>query len=227
MLYATNIDGVTVDVSDDRLIVASERALRMVTTAPYGADFREVRAFLSLPATVDIDCARPEQSILDRAATFGVRGSFAGFLTAVKLTRAVVTLEADEDCRVTVVATVGVTNASRPGEERVAAYSPGTINTIVVIDGDLSPNALNEALTTTAEAKALAVYEAGVLTAAGRVATGTSTDAYAVACTGDGRRHRYAGSVAPVGYLVGKAVRRAITEGLGPAMDRMAKAAAR
>lgn len=226
-MYTTNIEGLTVDVSAERLIVASERPLRTVTTAPYGAEFREVRAFLSLPATAEIDCDRPDRSILERAAAHGVAGPLAGFLTAVKLTRAVVALEADEDCRVTVVATVGVTNASRPGEERVGAYTPGTINTIVVIDGDLSPNALNEALTTTAEAKALAVYEAGVLTAGGRVATGTSTDAYAVACTGAGMHHRYAGSVAPVGYLTGKAVRRAITEGLGPAMERMAKAAAR
>lgn len=216
------IAGIAGEVSESHLVVTAERPLRLVTTAPVGGELHSTRHFLSLPAPRDLDCDDPGVALQRRALELGIDVPFVGFLTAVKLTNAVVSRAALGDLRATVVATVGVANATRPGEYAAeAAPLPGTINLIVLVDGNLTAGALTEALATAAEAKALTVYEGGVRTPSGGAATGTSTDAYAVACTGRGPLLPYAGSVAPAGYVVGRAVREAVAAGLGPALARM------
>lgn len=216
----TGIPGITYEVCHEHLAIRSSRNLRIVSTAPVGAEHASVRDVLSILAPANLDCHRPHQVLEEKARSLGLAPAFVGFLTAVYLENAVRVTRSDEAHTVTVIATVGISNASRPGEE-LAAYTPGTINLVVLIDGDLPPNALHEALALTAEAKALSVYESGVRTMAGMPATGTSTDAYAVACTGNGPYQRYAGSVSRIGFLVGRAVRDAVAEGLGPALERM------
>jgi adenosylcobinamide amidohydrolase len=216
------IPGLTVDIRPDYLHVGSDRPLTTIATAPIGGGFSAVRHFLSVPVPKDLNCWDPSAPVAVAAAALGILESYIGFVTAVKLTNAVVVERADDARRVLVVATVGVTNASRPGEERFELVQPGTINLIVVVEAELPPNALAEALTTTAEAKALTVLEAGVRTKSGLAATGTSTDAYAIACTGGGSREQYAGSVSPIGYLIGRAVRDAVGAGLRDAATRAA-----
>lgn len=211
------IAGVTVRATPGYLLVQSSDLLRVVTTAPVGAHLTHARSFLSIPPPRDLGCADGAalatrlHAIAERLA---LGKDIIGFLTAVDLTRAVVVTRHDTARAVMAVATVGVSNATRPGERSVPDRRTGTINLVVVIDADLSPNALNEALTTAVEAKALAVYESGTRTADGLPATGTSTDAYAVACTGRGCRDQYAGAVTPIGFLVGRTVRDAVAQGL-------------
>ncbi|MFN0145078.1 MAG: adenosylcobinamide amidohydrolase [Dehalococcoidia bacterium] len=217
---AIPIPGLTMEVTPGHLLVRSARPLRVVTTAPVGGDLRETPVFLSVPAPPGLSCFEPSGLLSAAAGRLGIVEPFVGFVTAVKLTNATVVSRTAESLTVTVVATVGVTNAARPGEQLAASFVPGTINLVVVVDGDLSPGALHEALTTAAEAKALAVLEGGVRTASGLPATGTSTDAYAIACTGEGRRERYAGTVSLAGYLVGQAVREAVGRGLPAAVER-------
>lgn len=218
----TEIDGITMAVSAACLHVEATRPLRVVSTAAHGAGLAVTRHFLSIRAPADLDCLDPSLPLEAAARDFGILEPFVGFLTAVKLTNVVCHLEHDGARKVAVITTVGVRNASRPGEEVANSVFPGTINTIVLIDADLSLGALTEALSTTVEAKALAVYERGVRTKSGLPATGTSTDAYAVACTGQGTTDRYAGSVSPLGYLVGRTVRSAVEQGLDSALARLA-----
>jgi adenosylcobinamide amidohydrolase len=55
---------------------------------------------------------------------------------------------------------------------------------------------------------ALAAWD--VRTPQGEPATGTSTDAVVVACTGRGEQLRYAGPATPAGWLAARAVRTAM-----------------
>ena len=159
------------------------------------------------------ECQHPEDALARLTAREGIAAPYVGFLTAVDMENAVTVVETDESRRVLVLATVGIGNAER-GEFRWDTRNAGTINILVVVDGALTRGALHECMAVAVEAKALEVYEAGVHTAAGERASGTSTDAIAVACTQRGDPERYAGTVTPVGYLVGKAVRSAVREGI-------------
>lgn len=223
-LTPTGFPGLRLAIEPEYLLAVAEGPLRVVTTAPYGAGNTSARAFLSIPATPGIECAEPELAIGAAAAALEVEDPFIGFITAVKLTNAVVARGIHAGIEAICIATVGVTNASRPGEALAEHFVPGTINLVVAVDAALSPGALNEALAIAVEAKALAVYEGGVRTANGAPATGTSTDAIAVACTGRGERQRYAGAVTPAGFAVATVVREAVGRGLGPALRRAREA---
>jgi len=88
----------------------------------------------------------------------------------------------------------------------------GTINLILLIDGCLTRAALVNAVITTTEAKTLALNEGGTRTREGSPATGTSTAAIVIACTGRGEPLCYAGTATEVGWLIGRAVRGVVQE---------------
>ncbi|MCC6385979.1 MAG: adenosylcobinamide amidohydrolase [Dehalococcoidia bacterium] len=218
------VPGVTWEVAEGWLRIDSERPLRVIATAPANGGMSTTRHFLSIAAPANLDCDAPERAIGEVARTLGIDDPYVGFMTAVDLRNAVSATATDGERHVTVVATVGVTNATRPGEARFDGTAPGTVNIVVIVDGDLPPVALAELLALTAETKALTLIEAGATVADGRPASGTSTDAYAIACTGEGSLERYAGAVSAVGYLVGRAVREALSAGLPAALARTAEA---
>ncbi|MCI3920931.1 adenosylcobinamide amidohydrolase [Paenibacillus sp. TRM 82003] len=110
-------------------------------------------------------------------------------------------------------ATAGLGNAARAGRERAPAGGlfPGTINVIVVVDGDLAAAAFVGAVTVAAEAKAAALLALGVRDPDdGGVATGTTTDAVVIAATRRGETARYAGAATYVGHAIGRSVYDAV-----------------
>jgi iron complex transport system ATP-binding protein len=113
-----------------------------------------------------------------------------------------------------VVATVGLGTPVAAGVSPAAPARLSTINTVVVVDAALAPGAAVNGVITATEAKVGALIEAGVRTPGGVPATGTVTDAVVVAWTGRGRRLAYLGPAAPGGWLVARAVRRAVAAGI-------------
>jgi len=90
----------------------------------------------------------------------------------------------------------------------------GTINMVVLVDARLSPWAVVRAATLATEAKALALFETGIKTEGGSIATGSSMDTIVVASTGRGPFSGYAGPSTLVGHLIGRAVYDAVTAGI-------------
>jgi adenosylcobinamide hydrolase len=112
--------------------------------------------------------------------------------------------------RVAAWVTVGLGNKARAGATLPAsALYPGTINTIVVIEGHLTDAAMVNAVITATEAKAAALQALNIRIN-DQIATGTSTDAVLIAATGRGMTYRYAGTATTVGYLIGRTVYEAI-----------------
>ncbi len=214
-IESTPIEGVSLVRGRDMYALQFAHPLRTVSTGPVGAEHGAVNALLNVALTDDLDSSRPER-LVDRIADMaGIAKPYAGFITSVDLRKVVSRFESDGVRSVFGVGTVGVLNAARPGESSYEDRQPtGTINLLLAVDADLAPGAHNEAIAVATEAKVLSLVEAGIVTADGRRATGTSTDAIGIACTGRGSREQYAGLVAPVGYLVGKVVRGIVGEGL-------------
>ena len=83
----------------------------------------------------------------------------------------------------------------------------GTINTWVIVNGQLPDEAFIQAMITATEAKTKALQTESIkdpLT--GTIATGTSTDSLLVAATQQGEFLPYAGPITPLGKLIGHGV---------------------
>jgi iron complex transport system ATP-binding protein len=174
-----------------------------------------VRDILSLKVDDSLECQWPERFARARATEMGLDQPFVGLLTGVSLDCAKVAVREGPGTSAVAVVTAGGRNLCAAGLSP-AWNGPvwGTINTIAIVHARLSDAALLNLLTVATEAKALALRERGVLTEEGFPATGTSTDAVVVACTGDGPRQRYGGPVTLAGHLVGSVVLQAMRAAL-------------
>ena len=223
--------GATLQLGDDYYLVRLEHAAQFLSSAPLGEGL--VRASWILSGQVSRQACLPDPGSYLRqlAAQLGVPDrpdgiGVVGLLTAVAHRDLQVSSQAESGVTVTSLATVGVDHGSSPrdkdagshGEpatpEAEPAIQPGTINLVTLVDADLSTGALVRASTLATEAKTLAMVEAGLKTRQGHIATGTATDATVVGHSGRGRYFKYAGSATLVGWLVGQAVYRSVTQGL-------------
>jgi adenosylcobinamide amidohydrolase len=154
-------------------------------------------------ATVPKGYARldPDRHLARIAAALGLTGDGIGLLTAVDVREVVW----QEDGGVRVAVTTGI--GAHPTWAAGPAWAPeqvGTINAVCWLPVRLSPAALVNAVATVAEAKAQALFEAGV------PGTGTPTDAVAVLCPPSGPEEPFGGPRSPVGGALARAVHGAI-----------------
>lgn len=121
-----------------------------------------------------------------------------------------------EDEMAACLATAGLSNAERVGRRQHAGHVAGTINLLVLTGRPLSQGAMIEAVSVAAQARTLAVLEAGLKTLPdGLPATGTGTDCIAIACPeGHGEEARFAGLHTALGEAVGAAVLAALREAI-------------
>jgi adenosylcobinamide amidohydrolase len=143
----------------------------------------------------------PDRHLTEIAATLGLSGPGLGFLTAVDVRE--VEQRADSGVHVSVTTGIGAhpTWAAAPA----AVPEPvGTINAICWLPRRLSEAALVNGIATVAEAKAQALFEAGV------PGTGTPTDAVALLCPPAGDPEPFGGPRSLIGGALARAVHGAI-----------------
>jgi adenosylcobinamide hydrolase len=185
-------------------------------------------------ATVPLDYSRtdPDRHLTEIATALNVVGAGCGLLTAVDVTHH----HLADDGGVSAAATVGLSSpawAAAPDQHfrrelpsgvqttafadyQTVDYRPltdgdeyrvGTINIVVAVPVRLSEAALVNAVATATEAKAQALYEAGVR------ATGTASDAIIVHCPTDGTAETYGGPRSAFGARIARAVHAAVLAG--------------
>lgn len=214
----TGVPGVAFRQVGGLLHLHSERPHRALSSASCGGGLRVTRDVLNVHVSRRYRSESPEADLRAVARDLGVDDDFVGLLTAVHVEKAHVATRRDGDLVVACVATAGVGNATQAGRETPfrpeRPPEPGTINIVLAVQADLTDEALVNLVITATEAKTLALFELGVRTAAGALATGTSTDTVVALCTGEGERHRYAGPATLVGHLAAQCVHEAVTESL-------------
>jgi adenosylcobinamide hydrolase len=179
----------------------------VVSSAPLGGGLG--RRHWVVNAQVPHSYARrdPEAHLTELASGRGLRGAGVGMLTAVDLRET--TTAQDGGARVHV--SVGVTLptwAAAPDEPiGQEARAPGTINIVAVVPDRLSPAAMVNAVATVTEAKAQALWDAGI------PATGTASDAVCVVCLEDGSPHLFGGPRSTWGARLARAVHQAVLAG--------------
>lgn len=158
-----------------------------------------------------VDAAR---FLADELRGAGLEGA-VGLLTSASLARHVVTERAHGGVAARCTATVGLGNALRVGDPPGSTARISTINVLCQLSVPVGEEALVEALSLAAEARTLAVLDAGVPSlVTGAPATGTGTDCVVIAAPERPDGARYAGKHTALGYVVGSAVHAAVALGV-------------
>lgn len=200
------------------LILDLRRDRRVLSFAPHRPGFVTARNILwrqvrNADLDADLDAAG---WLAAQVAALG-HADAVGMMTSRALRHACCAVAGPVTC----VATVGLGNAERVGFRRGRRQGYGTINIALLIEAGLTDSAMIEALTIAAQARTLAVLQAGLRLPAG-LATGTGTDCIALAC--DAGQVVHAGLHTDLGEAIGAAVCRAVGQG---AADWMAAHGAR
>jgi iron complex transport system ATP-binding protein len=217
-------DGVKLVLKENVLAVLSDAPLNTVSSAFYnGGGLKKTKAILNVevPKSYSDRCLHddPEAFIMDSSKRFGLTESFVGMVTAAAVENFSLVSKKDGDIAVSVIATAAdnegntCNHAESAGETIETQHIEGTINIIVVIDGNPTESCLVSTLITATEAKMAALRELDIRSRySGDEATGTVTDAVVAAETGQGAPIVYAGPASELGQLVGYCTRKAVKE---------------
>lgn len=210
-------------LKDNVLAVLSDIDLSTVSSAIYNGGFKKVKAILNVQAPEELSDrqlhANPQKFIIDSAKKLGLSENFVGMVTAASVDKFALVSKADGDLTVTVTATAvdpegnTCSHAETAGETITVEEMMGTINIIVVIDGNPDRSCLVSTVLTATEAKTAALWELDIRSRySGDVATGTITDAIVVAKTNRGAPIVMGGPASKLGQLVGHCTRKAVKE---------------
>ncbi|MBM4266831.1 MAG: hypothetical protein FJ144_09500 [Deltaproteobacteria bacterium] len=162
--------------------------------------------------------AEPREVAAALARPLGTGESTIVLLTSRRLSAFEHAVAGDSSGRAEAIATVGIENALAAGDP--ADEEPthaGTINVLCRVDRPLSEGALTEALALSTEARAAALFEAGVRSrVSDRAATGTGTDCNAVVAPvalAGAPVAAYVGKYTRLGAAIGASVREAVLRG--------------
>jgi iron complex transport system ATP-binding protein len=216
-------------LNENVLAVLSEEPLNTVSSAFYnGGGIKQVRAILNVEVPKGYGDhnlhSEPEALVVETSKRLGINGDFISMVTAACVHNFALASKRADGIGVSVIATAAddagntCNFAESAGEEMNIQVIGGTINIIVLIDGNPTESCLVSSIITATEAKSAAMLELDIRSRyTGDAATGTITDAIVVAETGRGEPIVYGGPASPLGQLVGyctrKAVKEAITKG--------------
>jgi len=210
-------------LKDNVLAVLSDIDLSTVSSAIYNGGFKKVKAILNVQAPEELSDrqlhANPQKFIIDSAKKLGLSENFVGMVTAAAVEKFALASKKDGDLAVSVIATAvdpegnTCSHAESAGEIIEVQEMEGTINIMVVIDGNPIESCLVSTVITATEAKTAALKELDIRSRySGDVATGTITDAIIVAKTNRGAPIVYGGPASKLGQLVGYCTRKAVKE---------------
>ncbi|MGM0900746.1 MAG: adenosylcobinamide amidohydrolase [Bacillota bacterium] len=205
-----SIDDSLLQVSGDYLALMSPIPLRTMSSGVVGSGTGWHKVFINRHVDKNYHCDdyRGDMVAFIKENDFEP-GETVGMMTAVMIEDADYQLLRENDFSILIVVTAGVGNAidASRSMEHTFQLSPGTINTWVFVNGHLTEEAFIQSIMTATEAKAKALHELEVRDkVTGSIATGTSTDSISIAATQRGRHLEFAGTITPLGKLIGKGV---------------------
>jgi adenosylcobinamide hydrolase len=208
------IEGIEVAVDREAVVVTAREPLTVLSSAFVRGGLTAARAILNLHVPKNLREDQAEDLLARFALRRAIPGPWVGLLTAAWTERAEVAHVRERGLSAMAMVTVGLSNRVAAGTTPVAAWTPSTINAIVVVDGAAEPAALVNAVMTVTEVKAALLAAADVRCGDGSMASGTSTDAVVVAATGRGASHRFGGPISAFGRVVARAARGALEPGI-------------
>lgn len=196
------------------LLVLFDEPRRVVSSAVLNGGLRLARAILNHQVGKDFDHRNPEGYLRKVVDELGIEDDVVGLMTAADVDKYGMSVQERGDLSVIAIATAGVSNAAACGEPASCGLS-NTINIIVLVGARMTDSCMIEAVKTVTEAKCRALAHLDVRSAYGdELATGTTTDAVAIAELGGKKELGYCGSGTKLGELIGRAVFEAVVQAL-------------
>lgn len=207
---AAVIDVSLLSLSDEHIVLHSPVPLRTMSSGVVGSGTGWHQVFVNRHVPKSYDCSDHRKEMGDYLRTHGFEpGETVGMMTAVYLEDVSYQHYKEDNFSVFIVVTSGVGNAvdASRSQEHSFHLSPGTINTWVFVNGEITEEAFIQCIMTATEAKAKALHDLGVKDpVTGTLATGTSTDSILIAASQIGKKLEYAGTITPLGKVIGEGV---------------------
>lgn len=205
------IDENMLSISPERIVLQSKQSLKTVSSGVVGAGAGWYSNFVNRHVDADYNCTNHRQEMREYLTKYGFSVSqTVGMMTAVALEDNSYRLYEGDGFSVMIVVTAGVGNAvdsTRANSPMAGPVKPGTINTWIFVNGNLTDEAYIQSIITATEAKAQVLRDCHIFDAiTKKQATGTSTDSILVAATQQGKEIDYAGTATELGHLIGKGV---------------------
>ena len=219
-------DRYTTDCTEQHLHVAFAAERTVLSSAVLGGGLCPARHIVNLRVPKNNHLEKqaygpPEETIRAYSRRRGWDGPVVGMMTAASMDSFRRVDRQEQGVTVTTLVTAGVSNAVRSGDPadcRVigeATPEAGTVNIIVVTNARLTEAALVEAAMAVTEAKAAAFANLGIRSiSTGQPATGTGTDAVAIAAGNGPTAIRFCGKHLLFGEMLADTTIRAISDSL-------------
>jgi adenosylcobinamide amidohydrolase len=219
-------------LEDKVLAVLSDANLNVVSSAIYNGGTKKVKAILNVQVPEGYNDRQlhenPQSLIVDSAKKLGLTENFVGMITAAAVEKFALASKKDGDLAVNVTATAvdpegnTCSHGESAGETIEIQENEGTINIMVVIDGNPTESCLVSTLITATEAKVAALRELDIRSRySGDEATGTVTDSMVVAETNRGAPIVYGGPASTLGQLIGYCTKKAVKDAVMKAKECM------
>lgn len=203
-------------MTEEAVFISCQTPLSTASSALVGGGLLQTHTILNYHVPSHYSNRNPAEEVRAFARSKQIKEPFVGLMTAIPPHSTKTITLRHEQLTVACIITAGLQVAEAAGLSTPlpSLITPGTINSILLIDAHLDTSALLNAIITVTEAKTGVLMEYGVLTQEGYQATGTVTDAVVIACTGRGDPLPYAGPGTHIGFLLAASVRRCLKEAL-------------
>jgi len=206
-----------IDHTADYIHVTFDQPFRVLSSAVLNGGLVEASHIVNLKVPKDLpgrDALGPPAALIEQhCREKGLNGNSVGMMTAAAMDSMRTTQYRDQDVEISAIVTAGISNLRRAGDKAdfyakgEQSPAPGTINTIVVCNVSLARAAMVEVVMIAAEAKAAALQNLALLSpVSNAAATGTGTDAIAIASVCSRLKIKYAGKHTRFGELLAKSV---------------------
>ncbi len=201
------VKGFKVEVEGKTLIVRSREPFKAISSAVLNGGLTHASSIINLQVPSSYICEDPE--VLLRRVIECKRNLIhpvIGLMTAANVRNFSLTVKSVMKLTVAAIITAGLSYPATAGDDiRERCFKSGTINMILIIDGNPTDACLVNAVMTATEAKAAAMHNLDIRSRfSGQISTGTTTDVIVIAATGRGKQIEYAGTATTLGYLIAR-----------------------
>lgn len=225
--YSQNLTpGVLIELTPQHIHLAFDRPTQIVSSAVLNGGAVVANHILNLKISSQLKKGLnvqqpPHVTLAQYSRNCGWAGTTVGLMTAASMDSFRMVQATEQGVEIFVLATAGLSNARRAGdyaeyrEIGIPHYNAGTINLICLTTAVLTPAAMIEAVITATEAKSAALQDLGIKSpVSDAMATGTGTDAIAIAGGHGSIGVQYCGKHVIFGEILAKLVIEAVTSSI-------------